>query len=325
MAQAFARHRLQNIPYQAGVRNTIPIDRDGVLAMLAVRLAFTVTNGATGPVGPLWMTLARLIRRLEVVVNGQDTVVAINGAHLASRALFDFGARQFGMDDTVVLTNSAATNYQIVLPIPFYLPRARRPDDTALDLRKVAQATIGITWGDQTDLFTTPNNAAISNVTCAVEGHYLLDAPADQVYMVRTLDMVEQNNAASNQNFQILVDRGQDIFWRSFHIATLRNDIAVNTMLDGGDIRLLAGSFFYVNREAVHVRAEARRAFGLPAAEAADATGIYPVYMPFLGQGTTLINAGALTADLFFNFNITYTSGTEKVSISREAMRPLRA
>ncbi|WP_431301817.1 hypothetical protein [Sediminicoccus sp. BL-A-41-H5] len=116
IAPATVKRRLPSVPYQAGVRNTIAIDRDGVLTMLRVRLQFRVTNGVTAAVGPLWMTLARLIRRFEIIINGADTLISVNGAHLASRALVEMGKRPYGMDAAIVLTANAVTDYDIVKP-----------------------------------------------------------------------------------------------------------------------------------------------------------------------------------------------------------------
>lgn len=331
-AQAVIKRKLGTIPYQASVRNTLTLDRDGVLVQLTLRLVYTVTNGATGPVGPLWQTLARLIRRVDIIVDGQDTFVSLSGAHLVMRALFDTFVRQYGMDATVVLTNSAVTVYEVHIPIFLTLPptTAARADDCALDMRQVTQAQLGVTWGDVSDLFTTPNaNTAVSAVTLNVEAHYLLNPEAGKrngqkaVYLVRSMDQVDVPNVATNPNMSVLIDRGQDIFWRSFQIVTLRNNIAVNNILDGGDIRLQSGSFVYVNREAVIIRSEPRRTFQMPVAEF-DLAGVYRLELPWLGQNTTTINAGALASDLQFVFGTTYTSGTELISISREAIRPLR-
>jgi hypothetical protein len=323
LAPAMVKRRLPSVPYQATVRNSINIDRDGVLSMIVLRLAFRVTNGGTAAVGPLWQALARIIRRLEIVVNGQDTPISISGAHLASRAQVEWGSRAFGMDTAIVLTASAATDYEVVLPLPMFLPRAVRPDDTSLDLRRVDQAILAITWGDATDIYTTPNAAAVSNVVCNVEGHYLVNARPDQVFLTRSLDMQDTPNQSSNANLAILQDRGSDMFWRSFHIATLRNSAAATNILTG-DVRLSAGAFTYAMRDANAILAETMRESAIPVAEFPAADRAYRLALPYLGQNTTLINAAALSGDLFLTLGTTYTSGTEQISISREAMRPLR-
>lgn len=324
MARATVKRRLPSVPYQAGVRNTIAIDRDGVLSMLGIRLAFRVSNGATAPSGPLWQTLARLIRRLEVIVNGADTVVSISGAHLASRSQVEFGTRPFGMDATVVLTANAVTDYEVYLECPFFLPRSQRMDDTSLDLRRVDQAILAVTWGDASDLFGTPGaTVAVSNVACSIEGHYLVNVDPTQVFLARALDMQEIANTASNANFAVLQDRGSDLFWRSFHVATLRNQVAAQNIITG-DVRLNAGAFVYLNRDGFSILSETKRFSALPATEYPAPDRVYRIGMEYLGSNQTLINAAALSGDLYLTLGTTYTSGNEIVSISREAMRSLR-
>lgn len=323
LAKSRVRRRLPSPPYQAGVRNTIAIDRDGVLLSLNLRIGFTVTNGATGPSGPLWQTLARILRRVEVIANGADTIVSLSGAHLASRAQLEWGVRPAGMEATVVLTNSAVTNYDIVIPLPFFLPKGVRPDDTALDLRRTQQAILAVTWGDASDLFATPNGAAITAVTMVVEGEYYVNAPADALYLTRALDMQEVPNPATNANLAILQDRGSDLWYRSWHVATLRNQLSVQNILTG-DIRLNGGAFFYLNRDSSLWMAETFRSYAIPFSEFPVADRAYRLDMHMFGQGTTMINAAALGGDLFLTVGTTYTSGTELISISREMVRPLR-
>lgn len=321
-ARAKVRRRLPSIPYAASQRNSINIDRDGVLNHLAFALTFRCTNGATGPVGPLWQTLARLIRRLEIVINGQDTVVSISGAHLASRAQVENGVRAFGMASTVVLTNSAVTDYAVTIPLPLTLPRAVRPDDTSLDLRRVDQATIAITWGDATDLFTTPNAAAISNVNCDVIATYLVNAGPEESFLTRALDVQDIPNVSSNPNLTALMDRGSDLFWRSFHVAQLRGQVGVSNIVN--EARLTAGSFTYNSTPAGALIAQTIADYAIPSAEFPAADWAFRIDMPTVGSNITLINGGALAGDLFANFSTTYTSGSEIISISREVLRPLR-
>lgn len=324
-APSIVRRRLASPLYAAGVRQTVQLDRDGVMLGIAVRVAYRVTNGGTGPVNPLWGTLARILRRVEIVVNGQDTVMNINGAHLASRQLLESGQRPLGMEATVVTTASAATDYDITIRVPFVLPQgSQRRDDTALDLRGVQQAILAITWGDASDLFGTVNGAAVSNVTVEVTGHYLVNASPQQRFLVRALDIQEQDNTTTNANLSISLDRGSDLFWRNLHIATLRNNISVQNILTG-DIRWQAGSFIYDNRSAREILADTIYESTIPYSEFPAADQVYRLGRDFYGSIATLINGGALSGDLFLILGTTYTSGTERISISREFIRPLRA
>jgi hypothetical protein len=324
-APAVVRRRLTSPLYSAGTRQTVQLDRDGVLLALMLRVQFRIQNAATGPTTPLWGGLSRILRRVEVVANGQDTALNVNGAHLASRHLLEVGQRPLGMDAAIVTTANAATDYDITIPLRFTLPPgAQRRDDTAMDLRALQQAILAVTWGDASDIFGVPNGATIQNVTAEVTGHYLVNANPAARFLVRAMDIQEVDNTTTNANLSILLDRGSDLFWRTLHIATLRNNVAVQNILTG-DMRWSAGSFIYDNRSAREVLADTIYEARIPYSELVAADQVYRLSRDMMGSLTTLINGGALSGDLFLTVGTTYTSGTERISISREMLRPLRA
>ena len=92
-----------------------------------------------------------------------------------------------------------------------------------------------------------------------------------------------------------------------------------------GDTRLQAGSFIYDNRSAREILADTLYESRLPYSEFPAADQVYRISRDFHGSIATLINGGALSGDLFLMLGTTYTSGTERISISREFIRPLRA
>jgi hypothetical protein len=311
--------KLGNVVYVSGARQTLEIDRGAPLLELMLRLRYTVTNGATAPVGPLYQTLARLIRRLELIVGGRDTVISISGASLAARRAYEQGIVEYGMDATVVLTGSAATTYDVVLSVPLVLPRGRRPDDTALDLRRVSSCTLAITWGpgDCTDFYTTPNSAAISGVTCAVEGRYLLGAPDSAVYLTRTLDQVNKELTGTNTNFDMVMDRGSGLAYRSFQIETLAAEIGSDGILNA--MRIEAGNFTFRNTDAVQIKGQNRRDF-----QFAPITGLYLPELSLFGQGITWIATDKLDSDLRLVLDATKIAGTNMIYVTREGVRPLK-
>lgn len=321
MAKTLVARTLGTIAYQSGQRQTLEIDRDGVLAQINLRIQYTVTNGASAAVGPFFQALARIVRRFEILVGGRDTIIGQAGEALTARALLEFGTLPYGMGDTVVLTGSAATVYHVVIPIPLWLPRGRRPDDTALDLRdpRIRQVVLGITWAasDCTELYTTPNSAAISAVTCEVEGEYLLDVPAAQQFLVRVLDEQERELTGTNDAFDFILDRGNQLAYRSFLITSLAAKIGLDTIIN--TIELKAGSFVFAKRNAVAVKAEQKRDYQ----QEAGTAGLYFLTPLKFGEVVDSINTGILTSDLRLLFNATKQSGTNIIKVHREAVRPL--
>ena len=326
--KAYVRKKLGAWQYNSGQRITNTIDRDGVLYQLNVRCRFTITNGGTGPVGPLAYALARIIQRFEVQLNGKDTIINMTGEQIVARALVENGALPFGMDATVVLTNSAVTVYDIVLPIAFYLPRSVNPRDTGLECRTLQQVAVSITFAnsDCSQIFTTPNSAAISAVTCEIQGEYIVNSTiknvADSDYFIRVLDYTVQPVTGTNPQLGVQMDRGPQ-FYRSFHILAQQNNINVDNVVN--NIKMQAGSFVYYDLPGVVSRAELLSDFGLYAAPAANAplTGNYRIDLSKFGSLDTSINVdpSALLVDLFHYYDVTYTSGTTNLIISREAIR----
>lgn len=311
--------RLGSVVYTAGGRQTLELDRDGVLLGLSIRLRFDLANGANAPTTPLFQTLSRLIKRLEVIAGGRDTVWSVSGAHLVARATYEAGIAPYGMDAALPAGNGASGSFDIVIPVDFTLPSGRRPDDTGLDTRGLNQLAVAVTWGSASDLFGTVNTAAVSNVTCTVEGRYMLNVAADRAYLVRALDTVERELTGSSDNWDMIMDRGTGLVYRSFMVVTTADSVGVNTILDPGTIKLESGSFIFQNRDAVTLRGMNKRDQRI-----APVAGVYFVDVLFNGQITNGINTGALDADLKMIFNATKVNGTNIVAVQREAVRPLK-
>ncbi len=316
-------------PYASAGVSTVQIDRDGILSQLNIAVDFTITNTGVSPVTPLNFALAQIIQELQVTLNGKDTVIRQSGEHLAARAITDFGALPFGLDATVVLTALAATTYRVNIPVALFLPNAQRPDDTGIECRNFSQVTVALRFANANcqEIFTTPNGALISNVSCSVFGTYT-QTPESEIVpldsnasLVRVLDYVLQNNTTTNANLGIQMDRGNQLY-RTFKLITKRNGVAVDNIIS--NLRVQAGQFVYVDESANNNRANIVNNYRLfsPSAIAAI-TGTYDHNFAQYGSLMTGINVSpeALKVDLFHYLNTTYTSGTETITILREAVR----
>lgn len=304
-----SERRLGSISYQSGTTQSLRLDADGVLAELALRLRFTVTGGGSSAVTAKPYALAGLFKRVELLINSNRSIIATNGMHLAARQTLERGVRPSGMDATVVLTNAAVTSYDIRLRIPLSLPRAVSPWDTSLDMRRLQQAVLLITWGNETDLFVTANGAAISAVTCDVEGVFKLNADGAGL-MCRELLHITQDVSATNSDLGTLFDRGP--YWlRSINALTISDNVLVNTMLDSGNIAIRSGSFPFIDRPGASVRFDQADVLGMALGE--RQTGVYRLEFPLFGEGATNINMAALNADLYARLNVTKVGTTDQV------------
>ncbi|MBL4766474.1 MAG: hypothetical protein JKY94_01960 [Rhodobacteraceae bacterium] len=314
-----ARRQLGTISYTKGNRETLDLETGAVLFNLFLRLKFTITAGATAMIGPKWFTLARLIKKLEIEVQEQDNIVSMDGAGVLMRALRDYGTLPLGAGDTFAL--SGTTSYDIWIPLALFLPRSNL--QTALDLRGINSATLAVTWGGLSDLVTTPGaTAALSGVSLQVVGEYWQDVPNELPrFAVRELTQQTNPLTGSNSEFNIAMDKNTGVRYRSLVLASLQNDIAVDTVL-AGNAQLLSGSDVFWNAPALMARASDKIYRSLESE--ANLTGLYPFEVSSFGQSEQMIPTNALDADLRFELDATYTAGNTKVVNYKEAVRAMK-
>lgn len=317
----FRTVHIGSIDYVSGQKKTLDIPREGVALQYNLRLRYTNTNSATPPVSPKFEALARLLNRVDVNIGGRDTVVAQPGEMLAARAQYEHGTQADGMGDTVVLTGSAATAYDVSLPIPRFLPRSQTPLLCGDALPLVSQATMEIDWGtdDGADLFVTPNAPAISAVTLDVEVEYLLGLSEDQMrnFRVRELFTIREDYTAANAEFGITVDGRTGRVVRSVAVAATDGLVGNNSLVNS--MRVESGSFKWHDNKAAALQARNKIEFQQENA----ITGFYYRPLTNLGDTSLSIDTGGLPADLKAVFDLSTGSSTEQLLMSVEGIRPL--
>lgn len=325
--------KLGTIVYSSGTQQSLELDKNGVLLRLFLRLQFTITNGATAPANPLFMALARILRRVEIMAGGRDIVQSVPGYFLALRAAYEnLSIPALGMGATVVTTANAVTQYDISIPVQFTLPLGKRADDTALDTTGLTQLSCIITWGtsDCADIFATPNGAILSNMTCSVEGQYIanplrnsqgaaVSGTTGKPFMVRAFDYQEISVAASNTAQVEILDSRSGLVLTSFLVAALAdyqgNDAIINSFA------LDAASFNFFNRDAQEIRAANVQDLHLING---TTPGVLYLDPRFKGSLTNAINTANLNGDLKATLDLTKQGVNDcRLCIQREAIRPL--
>ena len=311
---------LGEIDFTEGGRHTIEVNRPGVLGSILLRMQFTVTNGASAAVGPLWGTLASLIKRVEVIVNGKDTIVSIDGPGLVARAIYELGNNPYGMGDTVVLTGSAATAYDIILPIPFYLPKSATPFLTALPVDRLGQTTIAITYGDIDDFYATPNSAAISAVTVEAWGKFLVNVPRDRNFLARVLYTLEEDLAATTTNYQTTINVGTGVKYRSILVVALDDGVAADTIIN--KLTFQTGQYVFAKWDAPVLQADNKHTFNQATAHQ---TGVHFVNSEMFGQALWIdTSRNVMSADLQMVLDVTKVTGVNTLRFYQETIRPFQ-
>ncbi len=322
------RRRIGQFPSTQG-RQSLPVDLVGPMTKLCVRLQFTESNGATAPVGVLFQQNARFMQRIELNVQGKDTIWSITPSFYAARRQYEGrGVPARGMETVINAAANQNTTVDLTIPLHFDLVRGRRRDDAAIDLRGVTLCQCSIIFGSlaATDLWTTPGaTVAISAVSCSLEAEYILNTdPAKDQYVARELIELSYPITGSNNNFAFDVDARTGLAIRSLPLFFVTGNIGDDTLCptSTGWIQLQAGSRTFLNSETAFIKAEARDELELPAAQ--ELAGVDYIDVLQFGQLASSIPTGKLDANLKFIANVTFGAGPSQVVCQRESTRPLK-
>lgn len=321
------RRRLGQFAAVAG-RQAMNIDLVGPMTKLCLRVQYTHTGGAA-TAGALFQQNARLLQKVEVIVQGRDTVFNITPALYAARRLYENdGVPMRGMETVLNPGNGLVTNVDLTIPLHFDLVRGRKRDDAALDLRGLTLAQLAVTFGTVADLWTTPSTATITNLVCSVEGEYILNTdPSKDQYITRSIDELLYPITGSSNNFAFDVDARTGLAIRTLPLFFLTGNIGDDALCPVGGanpgwIQLVAGSRQFVNTEAGFLKADVRDEMRIPAAQ--ELVGVDFLDVLYAGALSTSIPTGRLDANLKFILNTTFTAGNSQVVVQRESTRPLK-
>ncbi len=309
-------------------RQSMNLDIGNPLTKLYLRLKYTHTSGGADAVGRLFQQNIRLLQKVEVIVQGRDTVWNITPALYAARCAYErAGVPLSGMETVITATAAAVTNVDVIVPLDFTLINGRKRDDAALDLRGIAIAQLAVTFGTVADLWTTPGAAAITNLVCSVEAEYLFNTKPGEGFITRSLDEMLYPITGSSNNFSFDVDGKTGVAVRSLPLFFLTGNIGDDALCPVGGanpgwVRLVSGSQQFINSEIGFVKARAQEEMRVPAGNAI--AGLDYVDILFDGALATSIPTGQLDANLKYQANVTYAAGNSQVVCQREVTRPFR-
>lgn len=309
-------------------RQAMNLDIGNPLTRLFLRVQYTHTSGAADAVGRLFQQNARILQKIEVIVQGRDTVWNITPALYAARRQYENqGVQMRGMSTVITATAAAVTNVDITIPLDFTLVNGRKRDDSALDLRGLTMAQLAVTFGTIADLWTTPGTATITNLVCSVEAEYLFNTKPTEAFITRAMDELSFPITGSSNNFSFDVDARTGLAVRTLPLFFLTNNIGDDALCPVGGanpgwVRLVSGSQQFINSEIAFVKANAIDELRVPAGS--EITGLNFISNQFDGSLPTSIPTGMLDANLKFQANVTYAAGNSMVVCQREVTRPFR-
>lgn len=153
MAQFIEFREEKTFRYFTNNPDTIDVSRGTLIRELLLRLQMTPTSTAANNAAAniQWGGPWGVIRRLEVILNGSDTILNLTGPDLTRLHYFLFGEAA-EVPDTLGDGATANPPLDVFLIVPFWMPRAAKPLDTALDTRRLSSLEVRVTWGTFTDV-----------------------------------------------------------------------------------------------------------------------------------------------------------------------------
>lgn len=328
------RPQAKQITFSPNNKVSVSLGRGMVYRELAVRLqgqlavAAVDNTAAKTLAGDEWAA----VKKIEVIANGNDVLKTYSG-----NALWWFNYTQYGVPPRITPTiGDAATlnpSFDVVLILPFWMPRSISPMDTALDARTLSSLEVAVTWGDYADL-----NASATGWTSTptVDIWSLESFNIDGPFSVWRIAPIEKTITAKTSRLQIQLPVGR--MFRSFLINTTDAGVDVSTILN--NIKIVSGSTVFsdiqcgntVLQQWQHIRAGISRPFDDGAAayddlrrgDANDVDGWYDLDLVtdgFLSEALDSLGFSELILECDVNVGV----GTTKLTVYPSEITPIRA
>jgi len=241
MGQQVRYRKHTNVQFSTNNKITEDLSRGMIIRELYLNLtgAATVAGAAALPAnvqrGDEW----GCVKRIDIVANGTDVIRSISGNALRWLNLFQYG--RFPRVTPALIDGATANGaFDSTLLIPFWMPKAVRPIDTALDSRELSDLTIEITWGTFTDI----NSAASAWTTEPQIDVYALESfGVKGPFSQSRVYTLEQEITATNARFQTRLQVGP--MYRGFLINTTDADVDQGDILN--NLKLQSGTTVFAD------------------------------------------------------------------------------
>lgn len=250
MTQEVRRRFHRTLNFQANSKVTENLSRGMIYRALMLNLAGTVTTSAGGDNDAADVKPPAewgVIERIDVIANGSDVLKSISGESLWWHNYFWFGG--VPQQSAAIGGGGDDPAFDSTLILPFWMPRAVRPFDTALDARRLSQLQIDVTWGDQNDILRPAGASAFTVApTLDVFGLESFNPPQGSAFSQWQITQMQETITATNTAFRLELPVGH--MYRKFIINT-QNGADVNNLADVATVinrvKLKSGTTVYAD------------------------------------------------------------------------------
>lgn len=287
--------KVEKITYTASAMKPRDIPKRALKGLQLLLLAST-TNAAGGAT-ITWESLCKLISKLVLTLNGQDTLINVPFWFLY---LLNYYESSKIPNSTITTAAGAGSVQRMPLYLPFELTRAISPEDTTFDGRNLSSITLEAYWG----------NSVGTNVTSIDTAE--LDIQTDEYVNVGDKDIVggARHEFASisysitgtgKMSFNIPT-QGLNQYRRLWIMARDNNGAASDAIFDNLAIR--SGAVYYMDTDAGFLKDQNNRAYSI-----SPLTGAYVYDFTRNGKMTERLDARNLS-ELVLEVNSLVATGS---------------
>lgn len=269
----------------------------GVIKGLILKIDLKTTTGA----GPALSReqLAGTVTKLDIIANGQDTIISIPGKHLYFMNFQDASKEpNYSIDNTASSSNRVQ---QLTLYLPFGLTRAAVPEDTLLDARNFSSLVCAVTWSAA----AIGTNHTITSGSLRIETVEYANVDDAQPFARHEIGW-SQGNLSATGRLSFNLDYGGNNQYKRLFVLTRDNSGALsNVQIDNIGVRSRA--FYYLDSPADLIQDKNLLDYAI-----AVNTGVYVIDFTTDGKMSQRLDARNLS-ELVLEVNSLVANGTIEI------------
>src|SRR3990167_2260128 len=303
--------RIGQVDFTANGVKPIDLPRALLYHYLSLRLSGNVTI-VTAPTTAWADAPWSLVRRVEIIADGKDTIKSIDLETLKAHNTIFYGTAPKGSAIPTAVGAAQAFNAQAILP--FEMPRSVRPIDSLFDSKGLSTFTANGTWGDVTSLYSAASANATIN-SAALEFHTFEAFGISSRFAVHKQLLISKDVTAVDPNFQVLLPVGnlfRGILIRAINYGAAPANVDPGTPSDAiiNNIQLKSGTEVYFNKKGPDTQDDNKRLYSVETWPA----GCYMIDFTQDGMQTESLDARALSS-LELILDVSNPATTNKIKI----------
>lgn len=233
----------------ANQQSTFPLPRNYSLVALEFELVADMSRASTTPNagGPKDSAPAQLVRSLDLVANGQDTLRRIDMETLHRKNQLQFGTRpRIYAEAWAGFADVTREILKVAARLPFAMPRAISQVDTLLDTAAMSSLDLLITWGAGMDTMNdlwpgtgTAESVTVTDAKLHITAIEYVGSPAGQNYALWKENWLRKQVTAVDNSFQIKLPFASNLNYRGILLKTHSDGDQVDSIIPYNGLAIL--------------------------------------------------------------------------------------